>query len=266
MTTSTSTAKPIVTRNKKGHVYVIGINRPDRKNAFNLALLRELSSAFGELENNPELRVGVLFAHGDNFTSGLDLKDVAPAMGSGESLYAEGAIDPLGIHGPRTTKPVICAVQGLCLTIGIELMLASDIAIAADNARFAQIEIKRGIFPFGGATRRWVAASGWGNAMRYLLTGDELDAETAYRIGMVQEVVPADQVKLRAIALAETVAAQAPLGVAATLRSARLAMGKGVVVSDAELVPEMQRLMASEDAREGVMSFIERREAKFVGR
>ena len=220
---SQTTHEPLMTREKRGHVFLIGLNRPDKKNAFNLALLRELSAALGELEADDDLRVGVIFAHGDNFTAGLDLMDVAPVMGSGQPILAEGAMDPVGIHGPRCSKPLICAVHGLCLTLGIELMLASDIVVAGENARFAQIEIKRGIFPFGGATQRWIAASGWGNAMRYLLTGDELDAATAYRIGMVQEVVPVDQVLPRALALAE-------------------------------------------DAREGVMSFMQRRPAVFQGR
>lgn len=266
MTTTSAIHEPIVTREKRGHVFLIGLNRPEKKNSFNLALLRELSAALGELESDTELRVGVIFAHGDSFTSGLDLMDVAPVMGSGQPILPEGAIDPVGIHGPRCSKPLICAVHGLCLTIGIELMLASDIVIAAENCRFAQIEIKRGIFPFGGATQRWIAASGWGNAMRYLLTGDEFDADTAYRIGMVQEVVEVSQVLPRAIALAEVVAAQAPLGVAATLRSARLTIEKGPAAAAAELVPEIRRLMKTEDAQEGVMSFMQRRPAQFKGR
>ena len=145
-------------------------------------------------------------------------------------------------------------------------MLAADIVVIGDNARLAQNEIKRGIFPFGGANMRWVAASGWGNAMRYLLTGDELDAQTAYRIGMAQELVPVDQVLAKATEIAETIAAQAPLGVAATLKNARLAQEKGFEAATAELVPEIKRLMKTEDAREGVMSFMQRRPAEFKGR
>lgn len=254
-----------ITREIKGHVFFIGLNRPDKKNAFNLEMLRELSQAIGEYEENPELRAAVIFAHGEVFTAGLDLMDVAPAMG-GAGILPEGSYDPVGIHGKRCSKPIICAVQGLCLTLGIELMLAADIVVIGDNARLAQIEIKRGIFPFGGANMRWVAASGWGNAMRYLLTGDELDAQTAYRIGMAQELVPVDQVLAKATEIAETIAAQAPLGVAATLKNARLAQEKGFEAATAELVPEIKRLMKTEDAREGVMSFMQRRPAEFKGR
>src|SRR5207253_9310001 len=102
-------------------------------------------------------------------------------------------MDPLVIPGPRLTNPIISAVQGICLTIGIELMLAADIRVAASNARFAQIEIKRGLYPFGGATIRFARETGWGNAMRYLLTGDEFNAAEAHRIGLVQEVVEPGQ-------------------------------------------------------------------------
>lgn len=254
-----------ITRETRGHVFLIGLNRPDKKNAFNLEMLRELSAAIGEYEENPELRAAVIFAHGEVFTSGLDLMDVAPAIGAG-GLLSEGAYDPVGVHGKQCSKPIVCAVQGLCLTLGIELMLAADIVVLGENARMAQIEIKRGIFPFGGANMRWVSASGWGNAMRYLLTGDELDAQAAYRIGIAQELVPVDQVLDKALEIAQTIARQAPLGVAATIRNARLAQEKGYEAAAAELVPEIVRLMKTEDAQEGVMSFMQRRAAEFKGR
>src|SRR5262249_8248687 len=153
-----------------------------------------------------------------------------------------------------------------CLTLGIELVLAQDITVAAADTRFAQIEIKRGIFPFGGATLRWVQTSGWGNAMRYLLTGDEFGAEEALRIGLVQEVVPVGRQLERAVELAETVAAQAPLGVRATLASARRTLEEGMAPAARALLPEIVRLMATDDAREGLMSFLERRTARFTGK
>ena len=107
-------------------------------------------------------------------------KEMVKKQGGTDPLSAmlgNAAIDPLGIHGKMRSKPTVVAVHGRCLTVGIELCLAQDITVAADDTKFAQIEIKRGIFPFGGATIRWVQRSGWGNAMRWLLTGDELDAK-----------------------------------------------------------------------------------------
>ncbi len=158
------------------------------------------------------------------------------------------------------------AVQGVCLTIGIELLLATDIRVAASNARLAQIEIKRGIFPAGGATARLMQEIGWGNAMRYLLTGDEITAAEALRLGLVQEVVEPGRELARAVEIAQTVAAQAPLGVQATLASARLARTQGEVAAIRRLRADLAPLMSSEDVAEGLQSFIERRPAKFKGR
>src|SRR5262249_8178860 len=146
------------------------------------------------------------------------------------------------------------------------LVLAADIRIAADTARFGQIEIKRGILPFGGATLRMPALTGWGNAMRWLLTGDLFDAAEALRIGLVQGVAPAAEGLARAAAIAERVAQQAPLGVRGTLASARAAALDGFEAEVARLPARTRELMASEDAAEGMRSFVERREAVFKGR
>ena len=253
-----------VTKERQGHVLLIGLDRVAKRNAFDKAMLDALGLAYGELEHDDELRCGVLFAHGDHFTGGLELTQFVSSLGHFD--YPAGAIDPLGIGGPRLTKPLISAVQGICLTIGIELMLASDIRIVASNARFAQIEIKRGLFPFGGATMRFPREVGWGNAMRYLLTGDEFDAAEALRIGLVQEVVEPGQQLTRAIELAQVVSAQAPLGVRATLKSARLAISEGEEAATEQFLPDLQAIMQSEDIKEGILSFIERRQANFKGR
>jgi len=175
-------------------------------------------------------------------------------------------VDPVGLHGRVRTKPLVTAVQGWCLTIGIELLLASDIRVAASDTKFGQIEIKRGIFPFGGATLRLPQIAGWGDAMRWLLTGDTFDAAEARRLGLVQEVVEPGQQLARAVALATTIAKQAPLGVQATLKSARLAVEQGQAAALAGMMADVRQLMTSDDAREGLMSFLERREARFSGR
>jgi enoyl-CoA hydratase/carnithine racemase len=264
--TSATTSAGRITREPQGHLLLIGIDRPAKKNAFDLGMLAGLAEAFTELDRSPDLRCGVVFARGADFTAGLDLGQVAPSLVQGGGLTPPGGVDPFGVHGPPCSKPVVCAVHGLCLTVGIELMLACDVVVAADDTRFGQIEIKRGIFPFGGGTWRWVEACGWGNAMRYLLTGDMLDAATALRLGLVQEVVPQDRALPRALEIAETIAAQAPLGVAATLRSARLALAESPAAAAAALLPELRKLMESEDAKEGLQSFLERRAGKFTGR
>lgn len=252
-----------ITTERKGHLLLIGLNRAAKMNAFDAEMLTELSAAFAELEHDPELRCGVIFAEGEHFTAGLDLANVAPLMMSGQLDLSAFPIDPWGVHGPRRTKPTVVAVQGRCLTLGIELCLAQDVCVAATTARFAQIEIKRGIFPFGGATLRLVQTAGWGNAMRWLLTGDEFGAEEAHRIGLVQEVVEPGQQLARAIQIAEIIAAQAPLGVQATLASARQVVDNEAAAR--ALLPEIMRLMKTSDAHEGMLSFMERRAANFTG-
>ena len=252
---------------ERGHLLLIGLNRPAKRNAFDIEMLNQLAEAYTRLENSPQIRCGVLFAHGEMFTAGLDLASVAPevAKSNGVLKFEPDSIDPLDLYRERT-KPVVVAVNGKCLTIGIELILAADICIAAADATFAQIEIKRGIFPFGGATLRFPKIAGWGNAMRWLLTGDEFDANEAFRIGLVQEVVENGRHLERALEIAETIARQAPLGVQATIKSARKLQKEGFEAAKNYLQPQIVELFESEDAKEGVQSFLERRSGVFNGR
>ncbi|MES2820079.1 MAG: crotonase/enoyl-CoA hydratase family protein [Pseudomonadota bacterium] len=255
-----------VSRETRGSIFLIGLDRPAKRNAFDLDLLNDLSLAYGEFERDSQARVALVFAHGEHFTAGLDLAQVAPTFAAGWALPA-GGCDPWGVFGgPRVSKPVIVAAQGYCFTIGIELMLASDINLCASNTRFAQMEVQRGILPFGGATLRMHQSAGWGNAMRWLLTGDEFDAHEAHRLGLVQEVLASEDLIPRALQLAERIAAQAPLGVQATLASARQCITEGQQAAIDGLLPAVQRLMASEDAAEGVRAMQERRPGDFKGR
>lgn len=259
--------EPRITLERDGDVLLIGFHRADKRNAADLRLLEELSLAYGELDRDSALRVGFVFAHGDHFTGGLDLADVGPRIGpNGLDMVPEGGINPWAVDGRPVSKPVVIAVQGMCLTLGIELVLASDIAVAADSAVFGQIEVSRGILPFGGATIRLPRAVGWGNAMRWLLTGERFDAAEALRIGLVQEVVPHGEQYARGLELARRVAAQAPLAVQATLANARTAVRDGDAAAEAQLQPELVRMASTEDARIGMESFLTRTSANFVGR
>ena len=257
----------IVTLRQRGHVLLMGINRPEKRNAFNIELLRELGRAYELLEREDDLRCGVLFAHGEHFTAGLDLAEVGPALAEGNLSYPDDARDPWRNDGKPWTTPVVAAAHGWCMTLGIELLLAADIRVASNDVRFAQLEIQRGIYPFGGATFKLPRAAGWGNAMRWLLTGDEFRADEAHRIGLIQEVTEDGAQLDRAVELAESIATRsAPLGVRATLASAQLALAEGDEAAAARLTDDAGALLQTEDGVEGMMSFIERRPAKFTGR
>jgi enoyl-CoA hydratase/carnithine racemase len=257
-----------ITFEKKGHVLLMGLNRPEKMNAFDVEMYLDLAVAFGELDRDRELRCGLLFAHGSHFTSGLDLPMWAPFFGEAKfpGLPA-GACDPLGLdEAKQVGKPMVMAAQGICYTIGLELMLAMDIRVAASDTRFGQIEVRRGVYPIGGATVRLHQEIGWGNAMRYLLTADEIPAPEARRLGLVQEMTETGRQFDRALEIAETISRQAPLGIRATLASARRARTEGERAAVARLLPDLMPIMKSDDAAEGIQSFIEKREARFKGK
>ena len=251
----------------RGHLLLIGLNRPSKYNGYTPKMAGELVAALTRLDGEDELRCGVLFGHGKHFTAGLDLPKWTGRMAEGGSGGGQKSekIDPVGF-GRACRKPIVTAVHGITFTLGIELALAGDIVIAADDCRFSQLEPKRAIHATGGATIRFVERGGWGNAMYHLLTADEFDAAEAHRIGLVQEVVPAGSQLDRAIEIAEQIAALAPLAVQETKASSRRFVVEGFDACVAALGPTQKRLMASEDAKEGVRSFIERRTAVFRGR
>ncbi len=256
-----------VTVEAEGHVLMIGINRTDKLNAFDVEMYQDLARAYGKLHHTRDLRCGLLFAHGEHFTGGLELMKWAGSFGEGNfPELPEGSIDPLGLdEDNRLAKPMVMAAQGICFTIGLELLLATDVRVAATDVRFGQIEVKRGIYPVGGATVRFFEEVGWGNAMRYLLTGDEIHAEEALRLGLVQEITEPGEQFERALELANRIAKQAPLAVQTSLLSARRARVDGTRKAISCLLPDLMPIMKSQDALEGLQSFKERREAEFKG-
>jgi enoyl-CoA hydratase len=251
---------------QREHVLLIGIDRPEKRNGFTPRIFSQLAAAYSQLQRSPELRCGVLYAEGDHFTAGLDMPKIVPLRRAGIPLIPPEEVDPFNLREPLRTKPMLVALKGICFTVAIELMLAADIAIAAGNCRFSQLEVKRGIMPGCGATFRMAERAGWGNAMQVLLTGDEFSAQDALRFNFVQEVVPVGRELPRALELAERIARQAPLAVQATMQNGRIAMTQGWKAAYEQIASTQQRLYNSEDAKEGVQSFLEKREARFVGR
>ena len=253
-----------VSREIRGSLLLIGLDRAAKRNAFDSHLIHDLSLALTEYEDHPELRCAVIFAHGDQFTGGLDLVELQPKLSSGIFSYDEHQINPWGTSGRQRKKPVIVAVQGFCYTAGIELMLNADIVIAQDNSQFAQMEVQRGILPFGGATVRFVQAAGWSKAMRYLLTGDTFDAQTALDLNLINEITREAPLN-RAIELAERIAQAAPLAVQATLASAKEAAEHGAETAFSNLQQHLTPLLNTQDVQEGVMAMLQRRAPEFKG-
>ena len=251
------------------HILLIGINRPAKRNGWTPAMFRQLAQAYTRLDDEPALRVGVLHAFGDHFTAGLDLPVVAQYLRSGERLTPAGLVEPYDYGMPgyrRRQKPMIAAVKGICYTVGIELMLGADIVVAADDCRFSQMEVQRGIMATGGATLRMAERAGTGNALLHLLTADEFGSAEAYRLNFVQKVVPAGQELQEALQIAQRIEAQAPLAVVATRLNVLKAIEQGQAAAVAEFIPVQKQLANSEDAAEGVRAFVERRPAQFSGR
>ncbi|MGC4012896.1 MAG: crotonase/enoyl-CoA hydratase family protein [Luteolibacter sp.] len=268
-TTPTPPPEGCISSEVRGHLLLIGINRPAKRNGFTPRMFRELGEAYTRLDEDPALRVGVLHAFGDHFTAGLDLPTIAPLMKKGEKAIPLGLVEPTDLGTPgyrRRTKPMVVAVKGITYTLGIELMLAADIVVAADDCRFSQLEVKRGIMATGGATLRMAERAGLGNALLHLLTGDEFGSAEALRLNFVQKVVPAGSELGEALRIAEAIAEQAPLAVVATRQNALKAVEHGPLVAMHEFIDVQQHLSHSEDAAEGVRSFVERRAARFSGR
>jgi len=258
-----------VTIKTEEHLLLMEINRPEKMNAMTREMYTRLAQAYHRLDSDPDLRVGVVYAAGSHFTSGLDLTDWADwfARGLGFPLAAENEIDPFYMMSEaRCRKPIVMAVQGYCYTWGFEMMLNTDIRVAAADARFAMLEVKRGFFPAAGATLRLPREIGWSNAMRYMLTGDAISAAEAYRLGLVQHVTETGRQFDRALAIARSVAAAAPLGVQEALASSRRAALDGDQAAKAVMYRKMADVMQSEDMKEGLQSFIERRAAVFKGK
>jgi enoyl-CoA hydratase len=246
------------------HLLKITIDNVAKRNAFVPEMMAQLSEALTLLDRDDELWVGVLCAAGKDFTAGLDMpKFFGP--GAKQVPRPEGNVDPFGMS-VRCRKPIVTAVQGIVFTIGIEMALAGDIVIAADDCRFCQMEAKRGIAPLGGAHFRYITRAGWGNAMYHLMLCDEFGAQEAYRIGLVQEVVPAGRQIDRAMEIARIINTNAPLGVQVTKEAGRefVAAGEKAAIEATALIRE--RVMSTEDAAEGMNSFVERRPAEFKGR
>ena len=253
-----------VRHERLGQVLKITIDNATRRNSFVPEMMQELSEALTLLDDDAELRVGVLCADGAHFTAGLDMpKFFGP--GATARTTPEGQVDAFQLTR-MCRKPIVAAVQGITYTIGIEMVLACDIVVAADDVRFCQMEAKRGLAPLAGGNFRFLTRMGWGDAMYHLLLVDEFGAAEAHRIGLAQEMVPAGTQVERALELAEIIARNAPIGIQITKATARKFYEAAEATAIAALPEIRAAVMGTEDMKEGMQSFIERRPAVFTGR
>lgn len=266
--TSPDQPAPSVLTEHRGHVLLVTINRPQARNALDLDVATRLADAFDAAEADPAVRCVVLTGAGDQaFSAGADLK----ALARGERAIVPGR-EHYGFAGvvrhPMST-PVIAAVNGAALGGGTELALAADLVVAAEHATFGVPEVKRGLLAAAGGVFRLPEQLPRKVAMRLVLTGEPMGADEALRWGLVNEVVPAAEVVPTAIALAEVIAANAPLAVQASKRLA-LGMVHGDRPGEAgawdRTGGEMARLLASADAAEGMAAFAEKRPPQWTAR
>lgn len=262
MTAETNTNQ--VSTRVQGHVCIISLDNAAKRNAISPEMMQELSRQLTAFDDNDELWVCVLDPAGEHSTAGLDMpKFFGPGV-TARPIPAE-QVDPLGL-GRRCRKPVIAVVHGITYTVGIEMMLAADIVVAADTARFHQLEARRGIAPLGGAHFRYLQRMGWGNAMYQLLLCEEFSAQRALEVGLVQEVLPYGAHRERAMDLAQRICGCAPIGLRATKAAALTYLQQGEAAAIAAIPEIRKQVFATADFKEGIQSFMERREAHFQGR
>lgn len=250
-----------ITVERRGQIVLIGLNRPFIQNRLDPPTRVRLAEAYYQFEHDDSLRAAVLFGHGDNFSRGIDVDASQSAISAGRQTLAKPEVlDPLGKAKVHLSKPVVVVAHGDTWNLGHELYLAGDIRVAAANTRFGQDENTHGRFPGGGATVRFVREAGWGNAMRYMLTGDHWNAEESRRMGVTQEIAATPEAALQlGIDLAHKIAGCGPLSIQATLATAHLVIDP--VEADA-----LSKLDAQYSALYRTQDFIEGRKAEAEGR
>jgi len=257
------------------HVALVTIDRPERANALDPPTLTALARAWRRIAEDPELRCAVLTGAGERvFCSGMDLSTTIPAsqrLARGERIDAE---DFAGLRDAATAvlagfdldTPLVCAINGHCRAVGLDLMLASELRYAVPEATFALEEVARGLYPTGNATV-WLARQiGWVHAMDLLLTARPISAARAAEIGLVNEVVPRHELLPRALAAADAIAANAPLAVRATRSGVRELLGLPLEEAHRRQEELGRPLRRSDDAREGARAFLEKRKPRWTGR
>jgi len=263
------TTEPVLERRRAGAVEILTLNRPERRNALNGALIGALAEAFTEIEADDAVRAVVITGAGERaFCSGMDLKDFSARPADDDAFASddgtEAAPARYTIAPWDFPKPIVGAINGAAVAGGFELMMACDLIVAADHAVFGVAEVKRGLLPGGGGTLLGTRVP-MAIALEITLVGDSFDAARAYEIGLVNRVVPAAQVLDEALGLATRIAANGPLAVAVVKQLVRNGATQGGDTAWPSRA-DLSRVFGSDDAREGALAFVEKREPRWTGR
>jgi len=251
--------EPVVLTEQRGRILVATINRPEARNAVNAAVSKALADAMDRLDGDQSLSVGIVTGAGGSFCAGMDLK----AFARGENVVVPDR--GLGFTEHPPTKPLIAAVEGYALAGGTELALATDLIVAASDSAFGIPEVKRGLVAGGGGLLRLPQRIPYAIAMELALTGDNLPAERAHALGLVNVLAEPGTALDKAIELAEKITANGPLAVAATKRIIVESRGWSPQTMFAEQAKILMPVFASNDAREGALAFAEKRPPRWTG-
>lgn len=255
----------VVLKRIDGHVATLTINRPDKLNALNIETRSRMVQELDELAKNDDIRVVVITGAGDKaFIAGADISEFEGR--SPVDQYRVMTDSSVFLAVDQFPKPTIAAINGFCLGGGCELAMACDIRIASEKAKLGQPEINLGLLPGGGGTQRLPRLVGMGTALKLLYTGDFIRADEALRIGLVDEVVPAGDVAARAKELAEAIAAKSPVALRLIKQAVRTSMRTPLDEGLRQEVSLFALAFASEDMKEGVDAFLNKRKPTFIGR
>ena len=262
---------PDLLSEKREHVTVLTLNRPERLNAITFAMLEALGAALREAEADPDVRAIVITGAGRGFCSGLDLKEAAAGRGIGGAL-SSGGVAHVGTRDLPTVilnqldTPVVCALNGAAAGYGLDLALGCDLRLMATGTRLVPAFARRAIVPESGGTWYLPRLVGWARACEIGFLGDDIPAERALALGLVNAVVPDGEVVAEAIRWASRIAANAPLALKAMKRLYRHGLAEDFEAHSHHVLMQLMQLFRSEDFQEGVASFTERRPPRFTGR
>jgi enoyl-CoA hydratase len=254
---------------RQGQIAIITLNRPKHHNALSPELICRLADTLDEFEADPDLRVAIITGAGDkSFCSGGDLEQTLPLLTGARTpetkwdrrlSKSRDILFRSTFKGVRSSKPIIAAINGHCLAGGFEFMLSTDIRIASDRARFGLPEAQHALIPFAGALARLPRQLPLAVAMEMLLTGDQVNAQKLYDLGLLNRVVPAQEVIGEALKIADRIAANGPIAISEIKKVTHEAAGCTFEEGFALETEAMDRVMATADAREGPRAFMEQR-------